>query len=101
MEHNRGVLKESFDVLVVGAGGGIDVEAALLSGARHVDAVEIDRQMVNLSRRFNASGVYDDPRVAIHIDDARAFFWDAATVRSEHHLPLPLVPFRRLWQPQT
>ncbi len=61
-------------VLVVGAGGGIDVEAALLSGARHVDAVEIDRQMVNLSRRFNASGVYDDPRVAIQIDDARAFF---------------------------
>ncbi len=49
------------------------MEAALLSGARHVDAVEIDPQMVKLSRRFNASGVYDDPRVTIHIDDARAF----------------------------
>jgi hypothetical protein len=73
------VLRPSPDrVLVVGAGGGIDVEAALLSGAKHVDAVEIDRQMVKLSRRFNASGVYDDPRVAIHIDDARAFFRRAA-----------------------
>jgi hypothetical protein len=61
-------------VLVVGAGGGIDVEAALLSGAGAVDAVEIDRQVVKLSRRFNASGVYDDPRVSIHVDDARAFF---------------------------
>ena len=61
-------------VLVVGAGGGIDVEAALLSGARHVDAVEIDRRMVELSKRFNASGVYDDARVTIEIDDARAFF---------------------------
>ncbi len=61
-------------VLVVGAGGGIDVEAALLSGATHVDAVEIDRRMVELSRRFNASGVYDSAKVDIHIDDARAFF---------------------------
>lgn len=65
------------DVCVVGAGGGIDVEAALLSGAQHVDAVEIDRVLVNLSRRFNASGVYDDPRVSIHINDARAFFRSA------------------------
>ncbi len=61
-------------VLVVGAGGGLDVEAALLSGASHVDAVEIDQELVKLSRRFNASGVYDDPRVTVHIDDARAFF---------------------------
>ncbi len=61
-------------VLVVGAGGWLDVEAALLSGASHVDAVEIDSKLVELSRRFNARGVYDDPRVTVHIDDARAFF---------------------------
>lgn len=61
-------------VLVVGAGGGLDVEAALLSGASHVDAVEIDSRLVELSRRFNASGVYNDPRVTVHIDDARSFF---------------------------
>ena len=60
-------------VAVVGAGGGQDVEAALLNGAEHVDAVEIDPELVALSRRINASGVYDDPRVRVRVDDARAF----------------------------
>jgi hypothetical protein len=60
-------------VAVLGAGGGMDVEAALLSGARHVDAVDIDPRLIELARRHNASGVYDDPRVSVRIDDARAF----------------------------
>ena len=62
------------NVLVVGAGGGPDVEGALLSGATHVDAVDIDPATIRISRRFNSSGVYDDERVTTHIDDARAFF---------------------------
>ena len=61
------------NVLVLGAGGGTDAEAALLNGANHVDAVEIDPVLVGLSGRFNPSGIYDDPRVSVHIDDARAF----------------------------
>jgi hypothetical protein len=65
------------NVCVVGAGGGLDVQAALMSGADHVDAVEIDPSLIGISRRFNASGVYDDPRVHIHINDARAFFQSA------------------------
>jgi hypothetical protein len=60
-------------VCVVGAGGGTDVEAAILKEAGK-DAVEIDPVLVSLSRRFNASDIYDDPRVSIHINDARAFF---------------------------
>lgn len=60
-------------VLVVGAGGGADAEAALLAGAEQVDAVEIDPQIVRLSNRFNASRVYADPRVHVTVDDARAF----------------------------
>ena len=60
-------------VAVLGAGGGMDVEAALLSGAKHVDAVDIEPRLIELARRLNASGVYDDPRVAVRIDDARAF----------------------------
>jgi len=60
-------------VLVVGAGGGMDVEGALLAGAAAVDAVEIDPAIVAIARRISASGVYDDPRVAVHVDDARAF----------------------------
>jgi hypothetical protein len=60
-------------ILVVGAGGGCDVEEALATGARHVDAVEIDPAIVGVSRRFNAGAPYFDPRVSVHIDDARSF----------------------------
>jgi len=60
-------------VLVLGAGGGMDTEVAVLNGAEKVDAVEIDPMLVQLSRRFNASGIYDNPKVQIHVDDARAF----------------------------
>jgi hypothetical protein len=60
-------------IAVMGAGGGMDVQAALMSGAQHVDAVDIDPVLVKLSLRYNASGVYADPRVTVHVDDARAF----------------------------
>jgi hypothetical protein len=63
--HNR--------VLVLGAGGGTDTEVAVLNGAEQVDAVEIDPMLVNLSGRFNASGIYENPKVHVHVDDARAF----------------------------
>ena len=65
------------NVLVVGAGGGPEVEGALLAGATHVDAVDIDPVTIRISRRFNSSGVYDDERVTTHITDARAFFRQA------------------------
>lgn len=61
-------------VAVIGAGGGPDVEAALLAGVKHVDAVDIDPMLIQISREFNASGIYDDPRVTIYINDARVFF---------------------------
>ncbi len=60
-------------VLVLGAGPGNDVQAALFSGVQHVDAVEIDPVLVGISKRFNPAAPYDDPRVTIHVDDARAF----------------------------
>ncbi len=60
-------------VAMLGSGGGMDVEAALLSGAEQVDAVDIEPRLIELARRHNASGVYDDPRVTVRIDDARAF----------------------------
>ncbi|MCX6956223.1 MAG: hypothetical protein NTV51_29160 [Verrucomicrobia bacterium] len=60
-------------VLVLGAGGGMDVEMALLRGAQRVDAVEIDPVIAALSNRFNAAAPFANPKVVLHIDDARAF----------------------------
>jgi len=65
-------------VLVVGAGGGCDVQAALKSGVQHVDAVEIDPRIIDLSRKFSAGAPYHDPRVEVHIDDARSFLAKAS-----------------------
>ena len=60
-------------VLMLGAGGGTDTQIALLNGAEQVDAVEIDPMLVKLSNRFNASGIYENPKVRVHVEDARAF----------------------------
>lgn len=60
-------------VLVLGAGGGADVQGALAAGATHIDAVEIDPVVAAISRRFNADAPYADPRVHLHVDDARSF----------------------------
>ncbi len=60
-------------VLVLGAGGGADVEGAIIAGARQIDAVEIDPMVVQVSRRFNAGAPYSNPKVTVHVDDARAF----------------------------
>jgi SAM-dependent methyltransferase len=61
------------DVMIIGAGSGNDVAAALRSGARQVDAVEIDPVINLLGRRDHTDRPYSDPRVAIHLDDGRSF----------------------------
>lgn len=76
-------------VLVIGAGGGNDTAAALRHGAEHVDAVEIDPCIAALGRRFHPEHPYDDPRVTVHITDARRFL--AAT-----HETYDLVVFAQL-----
>lgn len=60
-------------VLVLGAGGGNDVAAALRAGAEHVDAVEIDPAIVAFGRRLHPERPYDSPRVTVVVDDARSF----------------------------
>jgi len=60
-------------VLIVGAGTGSDVAVALAEGAGSIDAVEIDPRMVEIGRETHPDRPYDDPRVKVHIDDARAF----------------------------
>jgi hypothetical protein len=61
------------DVLIIGAGSGNDVAAALAHGVKHVDAVEIDPTIYNIGRAEHPNRPYDDPRVTIHIDDGRSF----------------------------
>lgn len=60
------------DVLIVGAGSGNDLAAALKRGARHVDAVEIDPVLFELGRAHHTNRPYDDPRVTVHLDDGRS-----------------------------
>jgi SAM-dependent methyltransferase len=60
-------------VLVIGAGGGNDVSAALQHGAKYVDAVEIDPRLYDLGKSHHPDHPYQNPRVHIHIDDGRAF----------------------------
>ena len=61
------------NVLVLGAGSGTDVAAALRHGATHVDAVEIDPVIVQLGREHHPDHPYSDPRVSVVTDDARHF----------------------------
>lgn len=60
-------------VLVLGAGTGNDVAIALSQGAKQVDAVEIDREIIQLGKELHFQKPYDDPRVTLYNDDARAF----------------------------
>jgi spermidine synthase len=61
-------------VLVVGAGSGNDAAAALRAGARRVQAVEIDPTIVEIGRSRHPDRPYASSRVAVTVDDARAFF---------------------------
>jgi len=66
------------DVLVIGAGSGNDVAAALRSGARRIDAVEIDPHIHRIGLADHPNSPYADARVAVHLDDGRSFVRNAA-----------------------
>jgi spermidine synthase len=61
------------EVMVIGAGSGNDVSAALRSGVKRVDAVEIDPVIASLGRRHHPEKPYADARVTLHLDDGRSF----------------------------
>ena len=60
-------------VLVLGAGTGNDVAAALRNGAGHVTGVEIDPLIIRLGREFHFEHPYQSPKTQIVLDDARAY----------------------------
>ncbi len=61
------------DALIIGAGTGTDTAAALRHGVERVDAVEIDPLLLELGAKLHPNRPYDDPRVRLHVDDARSF----------------------------
>lgn len=60
-------------VMIVGSGTGNDVAAALRNGSSSVDAVEIDPAILALGKSEHPEHPYADPRVSVHLTDARAF----------------------------
>ena len=61
-------------ILIVGAGAGNDVSGALQSGAKSIEAVEIDPLIIKWGQQYHPNLPYDSPRVNVTINDARAFF---------------------------
>jgi hypothetical protein len=79
-------LLDAPSVLVLGAGTGGDVLLALFHGATRIDAVELNPQMANLVAEAHvefAGHIYQDPRVNLHIGEARGF-----VARNEHEYDL-------------
>lgn len=60
-------------VLVLGAGMGNDVAAALRNGAGRVVAVEIDPLILRLGRDLHFEHPYSSPLVQVQVDDARSY----------------------------
>ena len=61
------------NVLIVGAGTGVDVAVALKEGVQHVDAVEIDPRIHDIGAQQNPDRPFQDPRVTSYVNDGRAF----------------------------
>ena len=61
------------NVLIVGAGTGVDVAVALKKGVQHVDAVEIDPRIHAIGAQQNPDRPFQDPRVTSYVNDGRAF----------------------------
>jgi hypothetical protein len=61
------------DVLIVGAGTGVDVAIMLVQGVQHVDAVEIDPRIHAIGVQQNPDRAFQDPRVTSYVSDGRAF----------------------------
>ncbi len=78
-------------VLLLGAGAGFDMALALQSGAERIDAVEINPQTIEFGRKLDAwaGGALSNPRVHIHLEDARRFV--AASNDRWDHINLTLL----------
>ncbi len=67
------LIAEKAKILIVGAGMGNDIAAALRAGVEAVDAVEIDPGILEAGFRLHPERPYDDERVVSVVDDARSY----------------------------
>ena len=65
--------KRPRNVLVVGAGTGNDVAAAIRAGAERISAVEIDPAILEIGRMYHPERPYQAPQVDVVVDDARSY----------------------------
>ncbi len=63
-------------VLIVGAGSGNDVAAAIRANAKHITAVELDPAIMGLGAMYHPEKPYSDARVNRVVNDARSFLND-------------------------
>lgn len=61
------------DILVLAAGTGNDVAAALRHGAKDLDAIEIDPSIADIGRKMHPESPYSHDNVHLIVDDARAY----------------------------
>jgi hypothetical protein len=61
------------NVLIIGAGSGNDVSAALWASVEYIDSVEIDPVIYDLGRRYHPDRPYQNSKVQIHLNDGRNF----------------------------
>lgn len=69
-------LTDAPSAVIIGAGGGMDVQNALALGASHVTAVEINPIIIDLVTgryRETVGDVFRDPRVTLVRDEGRSF----------------------------
>lgn len=65
-------------VLIIGAGSGNDTTVALAEGAKHVDSVDIDPQLLNIGKSLNPAKPYSNPRVTLRTADGREYLQDTS-----------------------
>jgi len=65
--------RDAGSVLILGAGTGNDVAAALRNSTGQVVAVEIDPSILKLGRQLHFEKPYDSPRVRTVVNDARSY----------------------------
>jgi len=85
-------LKQLSEILILGAGTGSDILQANYHAVKHIDAVELNRQIIDLvllKYADFAGHLYSGAHVEVHIDEARGFL--AASNRTHDLINISLL----------